>query len=96
MIYLFSEQERKAVGSVLSQISLKDSHLAGHEYEKWDFMRRELLETGVLDSVGDTTLQQLVHIWQAVFRRVYAYFDLSADAYFKYLNLAGQVCTLIG
>ena len=90
VLQMLGEQERKVVEGVISQISLKDSHLAGHEYEKWDFMRKELLETGVLDTVGDHNIQQLVAIWQAVFRRVYAYFDLSADAYFKYLNLAGQ------
>ena len=84
------EHARRMVQGVISQISLKDSHLAGHEYEKWDFMRRELLETGVLEGVGDASIQQLVAIWQAVFRRVYAYYDLSADAYFKYLNLAGE------
>ena len=90
MLPLFAEQQKMLIKLVVSQISLKDSHLAGHEYEKWDFMRRELLETGVLDGVGDSCIQQLVAIWQAVFRRVYAYYDLSADAYFKYLNLAGQ------
>ena len=73
-------------------MSLKDSHLAGHEYEKWDFMRRELLETGV--QCSDQAVQQLVAVWQAVFRRVYAYYDLAAEAYFRYLGLGGdaQVC----
>ena len=87
---LYGEQHRKMIQSVVQQISLKDSHLAGHEYEKWDFMRKELLESGVLDGLDDGSLQNLMAIWQAVFRRVYAYYDLSADAYFKYLNLAGQ------
>lgn len=87
---LYGEQHRKLIQSVVQQISLKDSHLAGHEYEKWDFMRKELLESGVLDGLDDGSLQNLMAIWQAVFRRVYAYYDLSADAYFKYLNLAGQ------
>ena len=31
------ERERAAVCGVVSQICLKDSHMAGHEYEKWDF-----------------------------------------------------------
>ena len=86
---MFGDHHKMVIQNVISQISLKDSHLAGHEYEKWDFMRRELLETGVLGGVADPSIQQLVAIWQAVFRRVYAYYDLSADAYFKYLGLAG-------
>jgi len=91
ILHMLGDKQRRLVMGVVSQISLKDSHLAGHEYEKWDFMRRELLETGVLEGLPDTTIQQLVAIWQAVFRRVYAYYDLSAEAYFKYLNLAGTV-----
>ena len=58
------EKERRAVQSVVASTSLKDSHLAGHEYERWDFMRRELLETGVLGDVSDAVVQQLVVIWQ--------------------------------
>ena len=60
-VAMIGDQKRKSVESVISQISLKDSHLAGHEYEKWDFMRRELMETGVLDNVGDNT----IHWWQS-------------------------------
>jgi hypothetical protein len=37
---------------------VQDSHLAGYEYEKWDFMRRELLEVTPLASVPDDTFQQ--------------------------------------
>ena len=36
----------------------QDSHLAGYEYEKWDFMRRELLEVTALASVPDQIFQQ--------------------------------------
>ena len=85
-----SDRDREVVRGVISQISLKDSHLAGYEYEKWDFMRRELRDTGVLDTVQDSAIQQLVALWQAVFRRTYAYYDLAVEACFKYLQLAGS------
>ena len=42
---------------LLSQTCLKDSHLASHEYMKWDSMRRELLEVGVLKGLQDSTIQ---------------------------------------
>ena len=58
------ERERRAVQAVVASTSLKDSHLAGHEYERWDFMRRELLETGALGDVSDGVVQELVVIWQ--------------------------------
>jgi PI-3-kinase-related kinase SMG-1 len=35
-------------------------------------------------------VQQLVVIWQAVFRRVYAHYDLAAESYFRHLQLGGQ------
>jgi hypothetical protein len=41
-------------------------------------MSRELRETVVLEGLQDSTIQQ------AGFRRVYAYYDLSAETYFKY------------
>ena len=41
ILHMLGEKQRRLVVGVVSQISLKDSHLAGHEYEKWDFMRRE-------------------------------------------------------
>ena len=53
-------------------------------------MRRELRDTGVLDTVQDSAIQQLVALWQAVFRRTYAYYDLAVEACFKYLQLAGS------
>ena len=36
---------------------MRDSHLAGYEYEKWDFMRRELKEVSALNSVSDATFK---------------------------------------
>ena len=82
------ERERRAVQQVVAGITLKDSHLAGHQYERWDFMRRELLETGALGEVPDSTVQQLVVIWQAVFRRVFAHYELAAECYFRQLGLS--------
>ena len=38
-------------------MKLRDSHLAGYEYEKWDFMRRELKEVSALNSVSDATFK---------------------------------------
>lgn len=84
------ERERRAVQRCVAQLSLRESHLAGHKYERWDFMRRELLETGALGEVSDAVVQQLVVIWQAVFRRVYAHYDLAAESYFRHLQLGGH------
>ena len=60
------ERERRSVQAVVASTSLKDSHLAGHEYERWDFMRRELLETGALGDVSDGVVQDLVVVWQVL------------------------------
>ena len=52
-----SEPSFKKIVNVISQVKLKDSHLAGSEYEKWDFMRRDLREVSALTSVDDDTFQ---------------------------------------
>ena len=91
IVPMLGETQRMLVMGVVSQICLKDSYLAGHEYKKWDFMRRELHKTGVLECLLDSTIKQLLAIWQPAFMRVYTYYDLSAQVYFKYVILAGSV-----
>ena len=91
IVPMLGETQRMLVMGVVSQINLKDSYLAGHEFKKWDFMRRELHETGVLEGLHDSTIKQLLAIWQPAFMRVYTYYDLSAQVYFKYVTRAGSV-----
>ena len=47
ILHMVGEKQRRLFVGVVSQIRLKDSLLAGPDYENWGFMRRELLETGV-------------------------------------------------
>ena len=56
---------------------------AGYEYEKWDFMRRDLREVNALMSVDDDIFQGIIGLWISVFRRTYALYDLAGEAYFK-------------
>ena len=40
---------------------------------------------------SDDCVERLIDVWRGVVRRVYHYYQLSAKAYFTYLNLNGQV-----
>ena len=64
--------------------------MAGYEYEKWDFMRRDLREVNALVNIDDDTFQKIIGLWISVFNRTYAYYDLAGEAYFKYLSLCGD------
>ncbi|XP_023332658.1 serine/threonine-protein kinase SMG1 [Eurytemora carolleeae] len=85
-----AESSKKKIINIISQVKLKDSHLAGYEYEKWDFMRRDLREVNALMSVDDDIFQGIIGLWISVFRRTYALYDLAGEAYFKYLSLCGE------
>ena len=41
-----------------------------------------------LEKINDTKIEMLIEIWRQAQTRVYSYYELSANAYFKYLLLA--------
>ena len=44
-----------------------------------------------LQIANEACLDSLIDVWRRVVRRVYHYYQLSAKAYFTYLNLNGKV-----
>ena len=48
-----------------------------------------------LQIANEACLDSLIDVWRRVVRRVYHYYQLSAKAYFTYLNLNGKVCSYL-
>ena len=54
--------------------------------------RKQLVNSCLsLQIANDACLDSLIDVWRRVVRRVYHYYQLSAKAYFTYLNLNGKV-----
>ncbi|XP_046606357.1 serine/threonine-protein kinase SMG1 isoform X1 [Neodiprion virginianus] len=63
-----------------------------------EMIENQLRNVAVLSNVSLEHLGKLVEIWRQAQRRVYSYYELSANAYFKYLELAScepNGCALI-
>ena len=60
--------------------------------EGTDTTRRQLLNScPTLNTLGDEYIDGLLDVWKGVVHRIYHYYQLSATAYFKFLQLNGGV-----
>lgn len=55
-----------------------------------EMIENQLQNIPSLNGASSETLSKLVNIWRQVQKRVYRYYELSAIAYFKYLELSGS------
>jgi PI-3-kinase-related kinase SMG-1 len=52
-------------------------------------IENQLQNIQALNGANSEQLSQLVEIWRDAQKRIYSYYELSALAYFKYLELCG-------
>lgn len=53
-------------------------------------IENQLQNIRALNGANSEQLSQLVEIWRDAQKRIYSYYELSAMAYFKYLELCGD------
>jgi PI-3-kinase-related kinase SMG-1 len=53
-------------------------------------IENQLQNIHALNGANSEQLSQLVEIWRDAQKRIYSYYELSAMAYFKYLELCGD------
>jgi PI-3-kinase-related kinase SMG-1 len=53
-------------------------------------IENQLQNIPALTGANSEQLSQLVEIWRDAQKRIYSYYELSAMAYFKYLELCGD------
>ncbi|XP_062590366.1 serine/threonine-protein kinase SMG1-like isoform X1 [Saccostrea cucullata] len=93
-----SSDDTGKVLSVLSQIHTLDNSeedICEQDQGQYDdgaeTTRRQLLACGQsLQTAGDQCIEGLLTIWRGIVHRVYHYYQLSAKAYFTYLQLNGK------
>jgi len=61
-------------------------------------IENQLQDVHALSGASNEQLSHLVEIWRDAQKRIYSYYELSAVAYFKYLELCGDkevFCSLL-
>ncbi|XP_076757575.1 serine/threonine-protein kinase Smg1 isoform X3 [Xylocopa sonorina] len=88
-----SESDLNAIFSILSQsktIPEDEGEIAdtSNDVNTSDMIENQLRSVPILNRVSVDRLGMLVDIWRQSQKRIYSYYELSANAYFKYLQLA--------
>ncbi|XP_026671607.1 serine/threonine-protein kinase SMG1 [Ceratina calcarata] len=88
-----SESDLNAIFSILSQsksIPEDEGEIAdtSNDVNTSDMIETQLRSVPVLNRISADRLGLLVDIWRQAQKRIYSYYELSANAYFKYLQLA--------
>lgn len=87
-----SEEDLNQIFLILSQTRsiIDEEDIDSNEIKTSDMIRKQLQCVNVLKNATEEQLQSLIQIWRSTQKRIYQYYAMSADAYFRYLHLALQ------
>lgn len=86
-----SESDLTAIFSILSQnktIPEDEGDIDTNDINTSEMIENQLRNVPVLNRAANEHLSMLVEIWRRAQKRIYSYYELSANAYFKFLQLA--------
>ncbi|XP_055371499.1 serine/threonine-protein kinase Smg1 [Condylostylus longicornis] len=79
--------------SVLNQhqvVSIDDEEIGSAEQTSTDIIEQQLRLIPALHETCSETITSIILIWKRANKSVYSYYEMAADAYFKFLNLATE------
>ncbi|XP_025837692.1 serine/threonine-protein kinase SMG1 [Agrilus planipennis] len=83
------QEDLARVLNVLSQTYARDEDdIDSREINITEIIQTQLEDIPALFNADEKQMQTLVFMWKNAQKRIYAYYELSAQAYFKYLQLA--------
>lgn len=88
-----AEADLNTIFSILSQnktIPEDEGDIDTNDINTSDMIENQLRNVPVLSRAVNEHLCMLVDIWRQAQKRIYSYYELSANAYFKYLQLANN------
>ncbi|XP_023013215.2 serine/threonine-protein kinase Smg1 [Leptinotarsa decemlineata] len=87
-----AENDLTKIFLILSQTRniIDEEDIDLNEIKTSEMIQSQLKSVKVLHNASDHQLLSLVQIWRSTQKRIYHYYALSADAYFKYLHLVLQ------
>lgn len=56
-----------------------------------ELIESQLRQIAILSNCSTETLQRIIEIWRLANRNIYSFYEMAAEAYFKYLQLATQM-----
>lgn len=82
----------KRIYLILSQtrVAIDEEDIDSTDINTSAMIQCQLQNVPILSNAHDSQLHDLVQIWRNIHKRVYAYYELSAEAYFRYLHLASN------
>ena len=86
-----SESDLTAIFSILSQnktIPEDEGDIDTNDINTSEMIENQLRNVPILNHATNEHLSMLVEIWRQAQKRIYSYYELSANAYFKFLQLA--------
>ncbi|XP_015595300.1 serine/threonine-protein kinase SMG1 [Cephus cinctus] len=87
------ESDLNAIFSILSQnktIPEDEGDIDTNDVNTSEMIENQLRNVCTLSCASNEHLGMLVDIWRQAQKRIYSYYELSANAYFKYLQLANK------
>ncbi|XP_020295832.1 serine/threonine-protein kinase SMG1 isoform X3 [Pseudomyrmex gracilis] len=88
-----AEADLNTIFSILSQnktIPEDEGDIDTTDVNTSDMIENQLRNLPILSHASNEHLNMLVDIWRQAQKRIYSYYELSANAYFKYLQLANN------
>lgn len=87
-----TQEDLAKVYSILSQTrtAMDEEDIACNEINTSEMIQSQLQHVPALRNAFESQLVALVQIWRNIQKRVYVYYELSAEAYFKYLHLTSS------
>ncbi|XP_050514722.1 serine/threonine-protein kinase SMG1 [Diabrotica virgifera virgifera] len=86
------EEDLNKIFIILSQTRniIDEEDIDSNEIKTSEMIQSQLQCVGILEDAVEHQLQSLIQIWKSTQKRIYHYYALSAEAYFKYLQLVLQ------
>ncbi|XP_056647970.1 serine/threonine-protein kinase SMG1 isoform X1 [Diorhabda sublineata] len=88
-----TEEDLTKIFFILSQTNrniIDEEDIDSNEIKTSEMIQSQLQCVEVLQDATETQLKSLLQIWRSTQKRIYHYYALSAEAYFKYLQLVLQ------
>jgi PI-3-kinase-related kinase SMG-1 len=84
------DEEAGKIVNILNQqhITAEDEDIGPNEVSSTELIENQLKAMGLPFEIEPKKMQEIVVLWKEAHRNVYKYYELSADAYFKYLQLS--------
>lgn len=87
-----SKDDISSIVSILNihQVSPDDEEVSVSEAFSTELIESQLRKVPILFNLTPEHLHSIVDVWRQAHRNVYCYYEMSAEAYFKFLQLATQ------